>query len=171
MDFWYLFFLILVLFNYVFSNIIEYLNNKSWNPHIPDELSSYYDKKRYDKAREYKTEKSKVSLISGTISFLITFCLIFFKGFGYISNQISLNFDSSFLQASIFFLLFYAINFFISLPISYYSTFYIEEKFGFNKTTIKTFFLDRIKSIILTILIGGVLLALSIYTEKKSEHQ
>jgi len=38
------------------------------------------------------------------------------------------------------------LNTLISLPFSYYNTFVIEEKFGFNKTTKITFFLDQVKS-------------------------
>jgi STE24 endopeptidase len=51
----------------------------------------------------------------------------------------------------------------ISLPISYYSNFVIEEKFGFNKMTRKLFFIDTIKSIILSIVIGGAIISLIIW--------
>ena len=162
-EFWYWFFIGLILFNYVFSNILELINSKNWKTHIPDEVKDFYDEKKYNKAREYKIETGRISFFSGTISFLISFGLIWFKGFGYISNYIDLNFDSAFLKTSVFFLFFYLINFIISIPFSYYSTFYIEEKYGFNKTTIKTFILDKIKSIALSLLIGGTLLFLAMF--------
>ncbi len=162
-EFWYWFFIGLILFNYVFSNILELINSKNWKTHIPDEVKDFYDEKKYNKAREYKIETGRISFFSGTISFLISFGLIWFKGFGYISNYIDLNFDSAFLKTSVFFLFFYLINFIISIPFSYYSTFHIEEKYGFNKTTIKTFFIDKIKSIALSLLIGGTLLFLAMF--------
>ena len=52
---------------------------------------------------------------------------------------------------------------FISIPFSCYNTFVIEEKYGFNKTTVKTFVLDKIKGYLLTLIIGGVLLFGAIY--------
>ena len=160
-EFWYWFFIGLILFNYVFSNILELINSKNWKTHIPDEVKDFYDEKKYNKAREYKIETGKISFFSGTISFLISFGLIWFKGYGYISNYIDLNFNSAFIKTSVFFLFFYLINFIISIPFSYYSTFYIEEKYGFNKTTIKTFILDKIKSVALSFLIGGTLIFLA----------
>ncbi len=160
-EFWYWFFLGLILFNYIFSNILELINSKNWKTHIPDEVKDFYDEKKYNKAREYKIETGRISFFSGTISFLISFGLIWFKGFGYISNYIDLNFNSAFIKTSVFFLFFYLINFIISIPFSYYSTFYIEEKYGFNKTTIKTFILDKIKSVALSFLIGGTLIFLA----------
>ena len=160
-EFWYWFFIGLILFNYVFSNILELINSKNWKTHIPDEVKDFYDEKKYNKAREYKIETGRISFFSGTISFLISFGLIWFKGYGYISNYIDLNFNSAFIKTSVFFLFFYLINFIISIPFSYYSTFYIEEKYGFNKTTIKTFILDKIKSVALSFLIGGTLIFLA----------
>ena len=162
-EFWYWFFIGLILFNYVFSNILELINSKNWKTHIPEEVKDFYDEKKYNKAREYKIETGRISFFSGTISFLISFGLIWFKGFGLVSNYIDLNFDSAFIKTSVFFLFFYLINFIISTPFSYYSTFYVEEKYGFNKTTIKTFFLDKIKSIALSLLIGGTLLFLAMF--------
>ena len=160
-EFWYWFFIGLILFNYVFSNILELINSKNWKTHIPDEVKDFYDEKKYNKAREYKIETGRISFFSGTISFLISFGLIWFKGYGYLSNYIDLNFNSAFIKTSVFFLFFYLINFIISIPFSYYSTFYIEEKYGFNKTTIKTFILDKIKSVALSFLIGGTLIFLA----------
>ena len=162
-EFWYWFFIGLILFNYIFSNILELINSKNWKTYIPDEVKDFYDEKKYNKAREYKIETGRISFFSGTLSFLISFGLIWFKGYGYISNYIDLNFDSAFIKTSVFFLFFYLINFIISIPFSYYSTFYIEEKYGFNKTSIKTFFLDKIKSIGLSLLIGGTLLFLAMF--------
>ena len=128
-EFWYWFFIGLILFNYVFSNILELINSKNWKTHIPEEVKDFYDEKKYNKAREYKIETGRISFFSGTISFLISFGLIWFKGFGLVSNYIDLNFDSAFIKTSVFFLFFYLINFIISTPFSYYSTFYVDSNF------------------------------------------
>ncbi len=151
-------FIALVLFEYFFSTILDYVNDKNWKDEIPEILKNFYDNKNYTKARDYKIERGKISFVSTTISVLITLCFLWFEGFGILSNYIAEDYSSPFAQTAIFFLVLFIFNTIISLPFSYYSTFYIEEKFGFNKTTLKTFIMDKIKGILLSMLIGGVLL-------------
>ena len=156
-------FIALVLFEYFFSTILDYVNDKNWKDEIPEILKDFYDNKNYTKARDYKIERGKISFVSTTISVLITLCFLWFEGFGILSNYIAEDYSSPFAQTAIFFLVLFIFNTIISLPFSYYSTFYIEEKFGFNKTTLKIFIMDKIKGILLSVLIGGVLLWAAMY--------
>ena len=153
----------LVIFEYCFSTILDYLNDKNWKDEIPENLKEYYDKKKYSKARDYKIETGKISFISTTVSIVITLGFLWFEVFGILSDYIAVDYSSPFLNAAIFFFVLFIFNTIISLPFSYYSTFYIEEKFGFNKTTLKTYVLDKIKGIFLSMLIGGALLGSAIY--------
>jgi len=159
---WFLIIIGLVIFNFLFSTGLEYINHLNWKDVIPNDLKDYYKPEKYRKAREYSIRKNKISLISSLFSFTLIIGLLCFNGYGYI-NDFSLNYDSSYIQSGIFFLILYLISIMISIPFSYYNTFVIEEKFGFNKTTKKTFFLDIIKSFIITIIIGSILLFPSIY--------
>jgi len=159
---WFLIILGLVIFNFLFSTGLEYINHLNWKDLIPNELKDFYKPKKYKKAREYSIRKNKISLISNLCSFTLIISLLCFNGYGYI-NDFSLNYDSSYIQSGIFFIILYLISIMISIPFSYYNTFVIEENFGFNKTTKKTFFLDIIKSFIITIIIGSILLFPSIY--------
>ena len=156
-------FIALVLFEYFFSTILDYINDKNWKDEIPENLKEYYDKKNYAKARDYKIETGKISFVSTTVSIVITLAFLWFEGFGILSDYIAADYSSPFIQTAIFFLVLFIFNAIISMPFSYYSTFYIEEKFGFNKTTLKTFVLDKIKGIFLSMLIGGALLGAAIY--------
>ena len=156
-------FIVLVLFEYFFSTILDYVNDKNWKDEIPEILKNFYDNKNYTKARDYKIERGKISFVSTTISVLITLCFLWFEGFGILSNYIAEDYSSPFAQTAIFFLVLFIFNTIISLPFSYYSTFYIEEKFGFNKTTLKIFIMDKIKGILLSMLIGGILLWAAMY--------
>ncbi len=153
----------LVVFEYFFSTFLDYINDKNWNDEIPENLKEFYDKENYSKAREYKIDRGKISFLSSTISILITLCFLWFEGFGILSDYIAADYSSTFIQTAIFFLVLFIFNAIISMPFNYYSTFYIEEKYGFNKTTLKTFILDKIKGIILSAIIGGALLALAMY--------
>ena len=156
----------LVIFNYLFSNILDYINHKNWKDDIPNELKDFYEKEKYKKAKDYSISKNNIGFLSSTISFLLVFSLLVFNGYGIINDLVS-SFESSYIKSGLFFLTLFFINTLISLPFSYYNTFVIEEKFGFNKTTKTTFFLDIIKSSVLSILIGGALLFLALYLYDK----
>ena len=159
---WFLIILGLVIFNFLFSTGLEYINHLNWKDLIPNELKDFYKPKKYKKAREYSIRRNKISLISSLFGFALIIGLLCFNGYGYI-NDFSLNYNSSYIQSGVFFIVLYFISSIISIPFSYYNTFVIEEKFGFNKTTKKTFFLDMMKSFIITLIIGSLLLFPSIY--------
>lgn len=159
---WFLIIIGLVIFNFIFSNILDYLNHRNWKDEIPKELDNFYNKKKYKKAKEYSISKNKISFISGSLSFTLTASLLIFNGYGFL-NDIVIKIDSNFIASGLFFLILYILNTLISLPFSYYNTFVIEEKFGFNKTTKKTFFIDSLKSSFLTFIIGGALLFLALF--------
>ena len=171
-QFWFFIIISLVIFNYSFSNLLDYINHRNWKDEIPNELKDFYDKEKYKKAKNYALSKNKISLFSSSLSFLLVISLIVFNGYGIIDQFVgsnlsiffeSLQISSNFIQSGIFFLILFILNSFISIPFSYYNTFVIEEKFGFNKTTKLTFFIDIIKSTLLSFFIGGILLFLALY--------
>ena len=153
----------LVVFNYLFSTVLDFINGKNWKTEIPPIMKDYYDEDKYLKAKNYSKEKGKISLISSTLSTLITIFFLVFDGYGWLDNFISIYYDIPFLKSGIFFLGLFILSDVISIPFSCYNTFVIEEKYGFNKTTVKTFVLDKIKGYLLTIIIGGILLFGAIY--------
>ena len=171
-QFWFFIIISLVIFNYSFSNLLDYINHRNWKDEIPNELKDFYDKEKYKKAKNYALSKNKISLFSSSLSFLLVISLIFFNGYGIIDQFVSFNLSksfeslqisSNFIQSGVFFLILFILNSIISIPFSYYNTFVIEEKFGFNKTTKLTFFIDIIKSTLLSFFIGGILLFLALY--------
>ena len=171
-EFWFLIIIGLVIFNFLFSNILDYINHKNWKDKIPPELEDFYDKEKYKKAKLYSISKSKIGLLSSIISFLFVISLLVFNGYGFLNQLVysdSLNLflpfeiNINFARSGVFFLILFILNSLISIPFSYYNTFIIEEKYGFNKTSKSTFFLDIIKSTILSILIGGFLLFAALY--------
>ena len=155
-------FIFFILFGFVFSSILEYVNSKNWKDSVPDTLKDFYKESDYKKAKSYKLDRDKVSLISSLISTTLTIIFIFSGFYGKVSDYSLYYFDNLFLQSAGFFLFFLLISTIISLPISYYSIFTIEEKYGFNKSTLSTFIKDKIKSLIISLLIGGFILYISI---------
>ena len=169
---WFFIIVSLVVFNYLFSNILDYVNHRNWKDEIPNELKDFYNEEKYKIAKNYAISKNKIGLFSSSVSFLFIISLLIFNGYGFIDQLVSsdilksfLPFDinSSFAQSGLFFLILFILNSIISIPFSYYNTFIIEEKFGFNNTTNSTFFLDILKSSLLSIFIGGALLFLALY--------
>ena len=148
----------LVVFNYIFSTVLNFINNKYWKDEIPPIMQDYYKKDNYIKAKKYAKEKGQINLISSTLSTLITLLFLILKGYGYLNLLISNYYEIPFLQTSMFFLSLFVLSDLISIPFSCYNTFVIEEKYGFNKMTVKTFIFDKIKSYLLTIILGGGLL-------------
>ena len=155
-------FIFLILFGFIFSSILEYLNSKNWKDSVPDSLKDFYKESDYKKAKSYKLDRDRVSLISSLISTTLTIIFIFSGVYGKVSDYSLYYFDSPFLQSASFFLFFLMISTIINLPISYYSIFTIEEKYGFNKSTLSTFIKDKIKGLIISLLIGGFILYISI---------
>ena len=155
---WFNIILVLIIFNFIFSSILEYINDKNWKNYVPDELKEFYPSEKYQKARDYKLETGRISFLSSSISFTLTMVLIIFGIYGTVSDIVTSSTESIFLQSVLFFSIFFLINYIINLPIKFYSIFVVEEKFGFNKTTKKLFLIDQIKSLVLSALIGGGLL-------------
>ena len=155
-------FIFFILFGFVFSSILEYLNSKNWNDTVPEVLKDFYKESDYKRAKNYKIDRDKVSLISSILTTSVTIVFIVFGLYGKISDYSIYYFDGLFLQSAAFFLFFLIISTTISLPISYYSVFTIEEKYGFNKTTKITFLKDKIKGLLMSLIIGGFILFVSI---------
>lgn len=139
---------------------MDSLNAKHFNDAIPPELEGIYNEEEYLKSQAYKKVNYKFSALTSIISIIVTLLFFIFEGFAFV-DQLARSFsENSIVITLIFFgIIMFASDLF-SLPFSYYATFVIEEKFGFNKTTKKTFVLDKIKSWLMMIFLGGGVLAL-----------
>lgn len=147
------------ILSHTWESIIDYFNAKWFNKQPDNLVNDIYDDKEYNKQQLYKKENYRFSNISGSLSFVITAFILIFGFFGkldiYISNQIS----SPLLQTLSFFAIIGFGSTILSIPISYFHTFVIEEKFGFNKSSKFTFWSDTLKSLFLGTILGGVILA------------
>ena len=161
MNLYLLFILSFLIFEYLLDTYSKYLNIYSLKLEIPKEFVGIYDSIKYKNSQEYTIDNSKFNLVVSSINVLITFIFILIGGFNYLDlflRKIIIN-NEIILGLSYFGILIF-LNTIISLPVSYYSTFYIEEKYGFNKSTKKLFFIDQIKGLIISIIIGSIILSL-----------
>lgn len=160
-----LFYIILaiVVFDFVLERLLDYLNSTRWSSKIPDELKGIYDPDRYEKSQKYEKENQKFGLLTSSFSLTVMVTMLFLAGFAIIDNWAREISSNPVVIALIFFGILGLAMDILSTPFSLYDTFVIEEKYGFNKTTLKTFFLDKIKGWLLSLVIGGGLLALIIW--------
>lgn len=160
-----LFYIILaiVVFDFVIERLLDYLNSTMWSSKIPDELKGIYDPDRYEKSQKYEKENQKFGLLTSSFSLTVMVTMLFLAGFAIIDNWAREISSNPVVIALIFFGILGLAMDILSTPFSLYDTFVIEEKYGFNKTTLKTFFLDKIKGWLLSLVIGGGLLALIIW--------
>ena len=153
----------IVIFNYIFSRILEYLNSTRYGAPIPGELEDVYDKEKYEKSMAYKKVNYRFAILTGTFSLAVILLMLFYGGFAFADDLVRKVTQHPILVALLFFGLLMFASDLINIPFSVYDTFVIEEKFGFNKTTAKTFILDKLKSWMLGIVIGGGILAVIVW--------
>lgn len=148
----------IIVLNFLKDSILDYLNSTYFNNEIPEIISDIYDNEKYLKSQEYKKTQYKFNRISSIYSLLILLLFFYFDGFLIVDNYCRSLFDSEIVISLSFFGIIYFGNDILSIPFSLYYTFIIEERFGFNKTSFKTFINDKLKSWLLTILFGGGIL-------------
>lgn len=126
---------------------------------IPEALEGLYNDGEYNKQQAYQRENSRLSLYSAFFSFLIIICILFFQGFGWLDSAVRDYIDNP-IWVTLFYLgILFLANYILSIPFSYYDTFTIEQKYGLNKSTKRMFWLDQLKSIVLSVVLGGIILA------------
>lgn len=153
----------ILIISFIIDKVLDYLNAKRFDDTIPVELADVYEETAYKKSQAYKKTNSKFSNLTSTFSFTLTLLFFILEGFSYVDNFARSFTDNNILVALIFFgviMLSYDI---LTTPFSYYQTFVIEEKFGFNKSSKKTFWLDKLKGWLMTIIIGGLILSIIIW--------
>ena len=153
----------IILFNFIKDYFLDYLNSKFFDKKIPENLRDIYDKEKYQKSQDYKKTLYKFGKISKAYSLTILLLFFFLDGFLFIDNFARSVFESELLISLSFFGIIFFGSDILNLPFSLYSIFIIEEKFGFNKTTFKIYFFDKIKSWFITILFGGGILSFIIF--------
>ena len=148
----------IIFFDFIFEKVLDYLNVKAMKDEIPEELEGIYDPEKYKKSQQYSKVNTRFSLLTSTFSLILILAMLFAGGFGILDEWVRSVTDSIYLRTLLFFgVLGFAADI-LSTPFSVYGTFVIEEKFGFNKTTVKTFILDKLKGYLLSAIIGGGLL-------------
>ncbi|MEP5255229.1 MAG: M48 family metallopeptidase [Winogradskyella arenosi] len=161
----------IIVINFIIDKVLNAINAKHYNDAIPEVLSDVYDEAAYKKSQAYKTVNYKFGIGTSLFSFVLTLGFLFLDGFEYVDNIARSFSDQPIVIALIFFGIIMIASDIITTPFSYYKTFVIEEKFGFNKTSRKTFVLDKLKGLLMMALLGGGIIALIVWFYQITGHQ
>jgi STE24 endopeptidase len=143
-----------ILIDFAAGRVIDFLNENSKNTPLSPLAAEIYNPDEYAKSLEYGTAKYKVELFTSVISTVVMLSAIILGWFAWLDQAIRDRFSNNLLVTVIFFGVLIVAGMIANLPVSYYSTFVIEEKFGFNKTTKKLFVMDTIKQLLLSVALG-----------------
>ena len=153
----------IIIISFIIDKIIDFKNAQHFNDILPDEVADVYDNEAYLKSQSYKKINFTLSTLTSSFSVIITLLFFFLNGFETVdifARSISHN---NIVIALLFFGIIMLGSDIISTPFSYYKTFIIEEKFGFNKSTKKLFWLDKLKGLLMMTIVGGLILSLIIW--------
>ena len=153
----------IIVIDFFVDQLLDALNAKHFDDPIPPVLEDIFDKKEYRRSQKYKKTRYSFSVVSASFSFLVLVLFLLLEGFALVDTLARSLADHPIFIGLLFFGILGLGSELLSLPFSYYSTFVIEENFGFNKTTRRIFFTDKLKGLGMMALIGGVLLALIIW--------
>jgi STE24 endopeptidase len=163
MNTWLVVILCIIFTSYFLEFTVSLLNIRALNSNLPKEFATTYDASEYKKSQEYTSATAFSSLLENSFSTIITVTFLLYGGFNGVDAWAR---GFGFGEISTGLLFTGALGlfmFFVHLPFSVYATFVIEERFGFNRTSSKTFLFDLLKAGLLTILLGAPLLALILW--------
>lgn len=144
-----------------FEAIIDYFDKSTLGKELPENVRDVYNSEEYEKYVSYAKENGKLDLIENILTIILELSFLIFNLHSSIFNNITGG--NIYLQYLIFIIVMVLINLPISIVFSYYETFAIEEKYGMNKSTKKTFFLDKLKGFIISIIVAFLLMCIIMF--------
>lgn len=159
-----------IVCDFVLERVLYGLNARDFGKPIPAELAGIYNEQKYKKQQDYSKAKYQVGIVASVASLVIELVAFGFGLFGWLDGVLREPVMSwtenpilqTILLCVLFFLVVLVVNQILDIPVSYYSQFTIEERFGFNKSTKKLFWIDQVKGLMLAVIM--VVLILSIVT-------
>ena len=152
-----------LIIEYLLSTVSSVLNMNSVSEDVPNGFQDHYDEDKYAKSQAYLKDNTRFGLFSSTFSLALTLIVIHTGLFGILDEFVRTQTVHPILSGLMYFGIIFIINDIINLPFSLYGTFVLEEKYGFNKTTSKTYVLDKLKGYMLTIVFGTIIMSPVLY--------
>ena len=151
--------LLILIADSIFEFVLDLLNLKLLKPELPEACRDIYDPEKYALSQKYYKTNQKFSWISSGLSLLITLLMLWFGVFGWLDLFLRQYTSHPIILALLFFGILSFGSVVLQLPFELYKIFVIEEKYGFNKMTPAVFIADKLKGMLLAVIIGGILLS------------
>ncbi|MED5426387.1 MAG: M48 family metallopeptidase [Candidatus Neomarinimicrobiota bacterium] len=155
---YYLIIIFALAVEYLLSTVSSILDMGNIVEEVPADFQDVYDREKYARSQSYLRDRTRFGIFSSTFSLLLILVVIHTGLFGVLDQFVRVQTNQPILAGLLFFGIIFIIQDIISLPFSIYSTFVIEEKFEFNRTTPKTFVIDKLKGYALTVILGSAVI-------------
>jgi STE24 endopeptidase len=163
-----LFFLIIlfILADFILEQTLSTLNRRMLTPEIPAALTGIYDPEKYATQQKYSLTNSRFGDLTRLFTLALELAMLCLGGFALVDGWARALSGNEMVVSLLFFGILFLGNEILTLPFDIYHTFVIEERFGFNKTTAKTFVWDKIKGLLLSVVLMGLILTLVLWLYK-----
>jgi STE24 endopeptidase len=163
MNSWLLVILCIIFTSYLLETTVSLLNIRALNASVPQEFATTYNAEEYEKSQNYTKATTLFSLFENSFSTIATVTFLLYGGFNTVDVW-ARSFGYGEISTGLLFTgTLVILVFLLRVPFSIYGTFVIEEQFGFNRTSYKTFLYDILKSGLLTVMLGVPLLVLILW--------
>ncbi len=149
--------LVLLALVFIYRLVLNIVEKRSANNPTPENVSDVYDSETYLKWKKYSSEKSKLSIISCIVMFVFQFVLLVLNVYSAFAKLFP---ENVFLQLIAVITLDALISTVVSTLFNYYETMVIEEKYGFNRSSKKTFVTDVIRNLVIELILSLILVSL-----------
>ncbi|MBQ9642078.1 MAG: M48 family metallopeptidase [Bacteroidaceae bacterium] len=153
----------IVVAEFIYSVVLSVLNRRASHNPIPNLLEGVYNQEAYKKQQAYSRENARAGLVSSCIDTALLLGLFALGGFCWFDGVARGVSSDAVVMALVYFGMFYLVDWFVGLPFSVYSTFHIEEKYGFNRTTPWLFVTDTLKGMLISILLYALLIGVVVW--------
>jgi len=160
--------IIIPVAGFLLERYLEHLNGKMWSEKLPDKLRGICPEEDYKKSQLYNKDNDKLGFWSSLFNLTVILVMIVAGGFSLVDDAArSLTMNLVIISLIFFGIIGFASDL-INIPFSWYDTFVIEKKYGFNTMKIRTFITDHLKSWFLAVLVGVPVLGLITWFYYKS---
>ena len=166
----FIFFLILIIptAGFIIERYLDFLNSSVWSDTLPEKLKGICDEEEYRNTQRYEKDNKKLSFWSSSFNLVVILIMIIAGGFAMVDNLAKEFTSNNIIVSLVFFGIIVFASEIINIPFSYFDSFVIEKKYGFNTMTIRTFITDHIKSWFIALLVGIPVLGLITWFYYKS---
>ncbi|MEL6965527.1 MAG: M48 family metallopeptidase [Pseudomonadota bacterium] len=160
---YFIFVLATVLGFFLLDVVSRIMNLGSLKPELPAAFADVFDESAYAKSQDYTRDRTRFGLLDDTASLVILLAFWWLGGFGWLDEVVRGHAENQIIAGLLFIGALYLGSRLINMPFDLYGTFVIEERYGFNKTTMGTFVIDKVKGLLLSVVIGVPILALVLH--------